>query len=57
MIEPSVEPAVSAPKLSAKQRKAIKQAEDAPKSNQPGVIYVGYESLQATLSASLTPIV
>ncbi|EMD60062.1 hypothetical protein COCSADRAFT_193504 [Bipolaris sorokiniana ND90Pr] len=29
------------PKLSAKQRKAIKQAEDAPKSNQPGVIYVG----------------
>lgn len=30
-----------APKLSAKQRKAIKQAEDAPKSNVPGVIYVG----------------
>ncbi|KAI4700108.1 hypothetical protein J4E81_004144 [Alternaria sp. BMP 2799] len=29
------------PKLSAKQRKAIKQAEAAPKSNQPGVLYVG----------------
>ena len=34
--------AAKVPKLSAKQRKAIKQAEAAPKSNEPGVLYVGY---------------
>lgn len=33
---------IAVPKLNAKQRKAVAKAEQAAKSNEPGVIYVGY---------------
>lgn len=47
---------VHVPALTKSQKKAVENAEQANKSNSPGVIYVGYVySLSANTSMSLTP--